>query len=484
MFTASPEIDWKKFYIDGVWDDPLGSDTRAVVNPATEETVAEISMGSPDDVARAIRAARTAFPAYADVEPKRRIELLRAAQQLYDERYESIAQAITAEMAAPITFSRNAQALTGKAHLETYIAALENFDWVETLESGDRVFREPVGVVGIITPWNWPMNQLALKLFAALGVGCTVALKPSEFTPLSAMILVQILHDAGFPPGTVNLVNGDGPSAGRAIATSPDIDLVSFTGSTRSGISVARDAADTVKRVSLELGGKAPSIVFADADLESAIRTSIDQCFGNAGQSCVSGARLLVERSVYDRAVEIAREHGLTKAVGDPFREGSHMGPVINAVQFEHIQRLIQAGLDEGAELVTGGPGRPEGVERGYFVRPTIFRNARNDMVIAREEIFGPVLLMMPFETEVEAIEIANDTPYGLCAFIHSGDPARIERVAGKLRVGTVNVNGGACDWGTPFGGYKMSGIGREGGRFGLEEFTEIKAVSHYTAAE
>ena len=467
-----------KFYIDGAWVEPLQPENFGVLNPATEEMIASISLGSTEDIDRAVAAARRAFASYSNTSKQDRIELLERILTVYKKRYDEMAELICLELGAPISMSKNSQAAVGVGHLEGFLQALDELKLSETLANGDALLREPIGVCGLITPWNWPVNQVALKVLPALATGCTVVLKPSELTPLSAMLYADILHEAGVPKGVFNLVNGDGPVTGASLSRHTDVDMMSFTGSTRAGIAVTRDAADTVKKVTLELGGKSPNILFADADVDKAVKRGVFGCFYNSGQSCNAPTRMLVERSIYERVLEIAKSTGESQQVGDPAEAGRHIGPVVSALQFERIQTLIKAGIDEGATLLVGGPGKPDGFETGYYVKPTIFCDVNNDMRIAREEIFGPVLSIIPFENEDEAVQIANDTPYGLAAYIETGDSERTERLVKKLRAGQVYINGTECDYGSPFGGYKMSGLGREGGLFGLEDFLEIKAVS------
>jgi len=373
--------------------------------------------------------------------------------------------------------STQQQADVGVGHLQGFIDALRNLHMREELPNGDLLVREPIGVCGLITPWNWPINQIALKVIPALATGSTCVLKPSEFTPLNAMLYAEMIDEAGFPAGTFNLVNGDGATVGAALSRHRDVDMMSFTGSTRAGIAVSKDAAETVKRVTLELGGKSPNIVFEDADLEDRVAGSVLECFNNSGQSCDAPTRMLVQRSVYDRAVKIAEETGKQARVGNPEEEGEHIGPLVSHIQYGRVQNLIEAGIAEGARVVVGGAGKPEGYETGYFVRPTIFADVSNTMRIAREEVFGPVLALIPFDTEEEAIAIANDTPYGLAAYVQTGDAKRAERVAARLKAGMVHINGGPHRYGSPFGGYKQSGNGREGGRFGLEDFLEVKTI-------
>ncbi|KAB2664264.1 aldehyde dehydrogenase family protein [Brucella tritici] len=469
------------FYIDGAWRAPLEAKTIEVINPADEKPYAVISAGSSQDIDLAVAAARKAFPTWSETPAEERIGHIRRLVEIYETRLEEMAKAISLEMGAPITLARESQAAAGLSHTKAFIAAFENFEFEEILSPkhpNQTVVREPIGVCGLITPWNWPMNQIALKVIPALAVGCTVILKPSEIAPMSAMLFAEFVDQAGFPKGVFNLVNGEGTVVGEALSQHADVDMMSFTGSTRAGTAVSRAAAATVKRVSLELGGKSPNIVFADADLEKAMSRSLAHCFENTGQSCNAPTRMLVERSVYDKAVEIAKKVTAGTKVGDPAKEGDHIGPLSSSIQFEKVQQLIQKGIDEGARLVAGGTGRPDGFTEGDFVKPTVFADVNNDMTIAREEIFGPVLAMIPFETEEEAIAIANDTPYGLAAYIQTGSLERAKRVARKLRAGMVQINGTSRAPGSPFGGYKQSGNGREGGKWGLEDFMEVKLIS------
>jgi len=476
-------LDRRKFYIDGEWVSPLAPQDLDVINPATEKAIAVISMGAAGDIDRAVAAAKKAFSSYSRTTIDERLALLEKLLAIYKRRYDEMAETITLELGAPITMSREQQADVGLGHLQGFIDALRHAREREELPNGDIVLREPIGVCGLITPWNWPINQIALKVVPALATGCTCVLKPSEFTPLNAMLYAEMIDEAGFPPGVFNLVNGDGVHCGSALSRHKDIDMMSFTGSTRAGIAVSKDAADTVKRVTLELGGKSPNIVFEDADLEERVAGSVAECFNNSGQSCDAPTRLLVQRSVYAQAVDIARRAGMAASVGDPMQEGSHIGPLVSDIQYGRVQALIGAAIDEGAKPIVGGPGKPDGVTAGYFVRPTIFADVDNTMRIAREEVFGPVLAIIPFETEEEAIEIANDTAYGLAAYVQTSDPARAERVASRLRAGMVHINGAPHRYGSPFGGYKQSGNGREGGKFGLEDFQEVKTIHRPDAA-
>ena len=471
----------KNFYINGAWVAPATASDFAVINPANEQEAATISLGSQADVDAAVAAAKSAFETWSLSSKQQRIDLLSKLAEIYAGRMEEMAKAISTEMGAPIDMATNAQAASGLGNIKSFIRALQGFEFEHPLREGDERFlivHEPVGVCALITPWNWPMNQVALKVGAALAAGCTMVLKPSEIAPLSAMLFAEMIDEAGFPAGVFNLVNGDGPGVGSALSHHDDIDMVSFTGSTRAGILVTKACADSVKRVALELGGKSPNIVFADADVEKAVKTGVLHCFNNTGQSCNAPTRMLVEESIYDKAVEIAKTTAAKVSVGDPAESGRHLGPLISQTQFDKVQGLIQAAIDEGAQLVTGGTGKPEGYETGYYVRPTIFSGVNNQMTIAREEVFGPVLAMIPFKDEADAIEIANDTPYGLAAYFHTTDKEKAKRVSRRLKAGMVQQNGAPHPSDAPFGGYKQSGIGREGGKWGLEDFLETKSVS------
>jgi aldehyde dehydrogenase (NAD+) len=465
-----------QFYIDGRWVAPVTPKTLDVIDPATEQPIGRISLGSAADVDRAVTAARAAFETYSRTSREERLALLQRIIAAYQARLEDMAQIISLEMGAPLSLAKAAQAPAGLAHFAKMLEVLSSYAFVENRDS-TRILHEPVGVCGFITPWNWPVNQIACKVAPALAAGCTMVLKPSEIAPLSAIVFTEVLHEAGVPAGVFNLVNGDGPTVGAAIAAHPGIDMVSFTGSTRAGTQVAKAAADTVKRVAQELGGKSPNIILDDADLQRAVQQGVRSCFLNSGQSCNAPTRMLVPRARHAEAAAIAKATAEKIAVGDPRAEGSALGPVVSAAQFEKVQGLIRAGIDEGAELVAGGPGRPAGLSRGYFVRPTVFANVRNDMRIAREEIFGPVLCILPYENEDEAVRIANDTVYGLSGYVQSADPEHALRVAARLRTGNVHLNGAGPDFGAPFGGYKQSGNGREWGTYGFEEFLEVKAV-------
>ena len=471
--------DKKKFYINGKWVSPKSNKCIKVINPATEDVCAEISLGSKEDVNVAVLSAKEAFKTWAFSSKKERLEPLEKLYELYKKRWSDIAETITTEMGAPKDFSTKLQAGTGAAHIKTFIRYLKEFDFEKPLgehAKNQRLIYEPKGVCALITPWNWPMNQTCLKVMPALASGCTMILKPSEVAPLSAMILTELIDEAGFPPGVFNLVNGDGATTGDALTSHPDINMISFTGSTRAGALISQNAAKDFKRVSLELGGKGANIIFKDADPEAIERGAL-RCFRNSGQSCNAPTRMLVEKSMYDEAVERVKKFANTMKVGDPKKEGEHIGPVVSEVQYKKIQSLIQKGIDEGAKLVAGGVGKPDGIDKGYFVKPTAFADVNNQMEIARTEIFGPVLSIIPFENEEEAISIANDTDYGLTNYIQTKDKEKANRVARRLRSGMVDVNGAGIAVDAPFGGFKHSGIGREAGKEGLLEFLEVKSV-------
>ena len=469
-----------KFYIDGKWVDPVSPKTEDVINPANEEAIARVSLGSKADVDKAVAAARRAFETFSRTTKEERLALLQKILEAYQNRYGDIVEAISKEMGAPLGLSKNAQAAMGIAHVSQAMKVLKDFQF-EKVTGTTAVVHEPVGVVGMITPWNWPINQIACKVAPAIAAGCTMILKPSEVAPLNAIIFAEVMDAAGVPPGVFNLVNGDGPTVGEAMSNHPGIDMMSFTGSTRAGIAVAKAAANTVKRVAQELGGKSANIVLDDADLQKAVVGGVMNMFSNSGQSCNAPSRMFVPRAKQEQAMAIAKATAEKVKVGDPFAEGTTMGPVVSEVQFNKIQALIQKGIDEGATVVTGGVGRPEGLNRGYFVRPTVFANVTNDMTIAREEIFGPVLAMLPYDSEEEAIAQANDTVYGLSGYVQSGSLEHARKVASRLRTGNVHLNGAGVDLNAPFGGYKQSGTGREWGEFGFEEFLEIKAVLGYS---
>jgi len=473
----------RQFYIDGKWRDPSQAHDFPVVNPATEEAIGTISLGSAADVDRAVAAARRAFESYSETSVEERLKLLSRIIQVYQSKMEEMADTISQEMGAPTSLSRKAQAPAGLAHLLETVKVLEQFKF-EELKGSTLMRKEPVGVCALITPWNWPMNQIACKVAPALAAGCTMVLKPSEMAPLSAYLFAQILHESDLPPGVFNLVNGDGPTVGAALSSHPDVAMVSFTGSTRAGVAVATAAAPTVKRVTQELGGKSANIILDDADFEKAVNLGVQECFRNSGQSCNAPTRMLIPQSKMPEAVATAKRAAEATKVGDPFADGTSIGPVVSKPQFDKVQRLISKGVEEGAKLVAGGLGRPEGLAKGYFVQPTIFANVRNDMTIAREEIFGPVLCIIPYENEEDAVRIANDTPYGLSGFVTSESRERAVRVAKRLRSGNVHVNGARVDFGGCFGGYKQSGNGREWGEAGLEEFLELKAIFGYSSGK
>ena len=473
--------DMLKFYIDGQWVEPVTPHAAEVINPATEKVCGHISMGSAADVDKAVTAAKRAFESYSQTTVDERKALLAAILHEFDRRHDEIAEAIMVEMGAPWKLARNAQAASGPQHIKAALEALDTFEFYEQ-HGTTRILKEPIGPVALITPWNWPMNQVAVKVAPALAAGCTMVLKPSEIAPFDAMLFAEVLDAAGVPAGVFNLVNGDGPSVGSAMSSHPDIAMVSFTGSTRAGIAVAQNAAPTVKRVAQELGGKSANVILADADFERAVRGGARNCFDNSGQSCNAPTRMLVPKDRLGEAEAIARAVAEKTIVGDPAAEGTHMGPVVSEAQWNKIQGLIQKGIDEGAHLVAGGTGRPEGLARGWYVRPTVFSNVTNSMTVAREEIFGPVLCIIPYDSEDEAVAIANDTPYGLSGYVSSGDLDHARRIAARLRTGMVHINGASLDSQAPFGGYKQSGNGREWGPHGIEEFLELKSVYGYDA--
>ena len=469
----------KNFYIDGKWVAPKSKQEIKVINPATEENCAIISLGNKEDIDYAVSSAKKAYSTWAFSPKEERIRLLEKLYENYKKRWADIAAAITTEMGAPKDFATKLQAGTGAAHLKSFIRYLKNFEFEKPLGEhapNQRLIYEPKGVCALITPWNWPMNQVCLKVAPALASGCTMILKPSELAPLSSMILAELIDETKFPAGVFNLVNGDGETTGNALTSHPDVNMISFTGSTRAGALISQNAAKDFKRVSLELGGKGANIIFKDADPDAIERGAL-RCFRNSGQSCNAPTRMLVEKSMYNEAVERLKKYTENFEVGDPEKEGEQIGPVISETQYNKIQTLIKKGIDEGAKLVAGGAGKPEGFEKGYFVKPTVFVDVKNDMEVARTEIFGPVLSVMPFENEEEAIKIANDTPYGLTNYIQTQDKEKVKRVARKLRSGMVDVNGAGIAVDAPFGGFKHSGIGREAGEHGLEEFLEVKAV-------
>ena len=470
-------------YIEGRWVAPVVMGERfPVIDPATESQVAEVCMGSAADVDLAVAAASRAFPGFSATPLDARLDALRRINEVFKRRFEEMADAITTEMGAPRDMAREAQAASGPGHIEATIQAAQQLDW-EVRIDGSNVVREPIGVCGLVTPWNWPINQILAKVAPAIAAGCTMVLKPSEQAPLSAQLIAEFIDEAGLPAGVFNLVHGNGPSVGHAMSAHPDIEMMSFTGSTRAGVDVAKTAADTIKRVAQELGGKSPNLIFADADLGRALGNAIRRCFYNTGQSCNAPTRLLVEASVYERAVELIKPLAEATKVGDPRQPGRHLGPLSSRIQFERVQRYMQIGIDEGARLVAGGPGRPEGIDRGFFVKPTVFADVHNGMRIAREEIFGPVLSMIPFKDLEDAIAIANDTPYGLAAYLFTSDLDKARTVSRRLRAGSVHINGAGQGYMEPFGGFKQSGNGRECGTYGLLDFLELKSINGFYAA-
>jgi aldehyde dehydrogenase (NAD+) len=474
--------DNRQFYIDGAWVDPAEPKQFEVINPATETVAGVISMGGAKDVDRAVAAARRAFDSYSRTSPSERLELLERILAAYNARYDEIARAISIEMGAPVTLSKGSQTRIGVGHISAMIEVLKTFKFEE--ERGTvRLVLEPVGVCALITPWNWPMNQVAAKVIPALAAGCTMVLKPSEFAPFSAILWAECMHEAGVPAGVFNLVNGDGPGVGAPLSSHREIDMVSFTGSTRAGTEVARNAAASVKRVHQELGGKSPNVLLEDADFERAVRQSVLHVFQNSGQSCNAPTRMLVPAARLLEVEDLAKRVAQGVVVGDPAAANTNLGPVVSKTQYERVESYIARGIAEGAKLIIGGPGRPEGLDKGYYVKPTIFSNVNNQMTIAREEIFGPVLCILPYENEDQAVAIANDTPYGLAAYVWSKDNLRARRIGSRIRAGQVTLNGASGTMNTPFGGFKMSGNGREYGEFGLRDFLEVKAVIGVDAA-
>jgi len=472
--------EYLKFYIDGAWVDPVTPKALEVLNPATEAVAGHISLGSAVDVDRAVMAARKAFTTYSQTTVEERVALLERIIAEYQKRYADVAAAITEEMGAPATLSQKAQAAMGLGHLQTALSVLKSYKFEEQ-RGATLIAKEPIGVCAFITPWNWPMNQIACKAAPALAVGCTMVLKPSEIAPFSAQLWTEILHAAGVPKGVFNLVNGDGPTVGAALSSHAEVDMVSFTGSTRAGVEVARAAAPTVKRVHQELGGKSPNIILPDADFKVAVKAGVRSVMSNSGQSCNAPTRMLVPHSRMADAIAIAKETAEGTTVGDP-HSGAMLGPVVSATQWSKIQGLIKKGMEEGATLVAGGPGKPAGLDKGYYVKPTVFANVKNTMTVAREEIFGPVLSIIGYDTVDEAVAIGNDTEYGLAAYVSGTDQAAARKVASRLRAGQVNINSAAGDMMAPFGGYKQSGNGREWGDHAFGEFLEVKAVLGYAA--
>ena len=476
-------IEKRNFYINGSWVAPKNSKDIEVINPATEKSCAVISLGGKEDVNDAVLAAKDAFKTWGFTSKEERLSLLEVFYALYKKRWNDITDAIIQEMGAPKDFASKLQTGTGASHTKSFIRYLKEFEFEKPLgdhAKNQRIIYEPKGVCALITPWNWPINQVTLKVIPALASGCTMILKPSELAPLSAMIIAELVDEAKFPKGVFNLVNGDGATTGDALTSHPDVNMISFTGSTRAGALISKNAAKDFKRLSLELGGKGANIIFKDADTE-AIERGAFRCFRNSGQSCNAPTRMLVEQSIYDETIERLRKYASEFKVDDPNKNGEHIGPVISETQFNKIQGLIQKGIDEGAKLVAGGIGKPDGLKDGYYVKPTVFADVNNEMEIARTEIFGPVLSVIPFETEEEAIKIANDTDYGLTNYIQTQDTEKVKRVARKLRSGMVDVNGAGIAVDAPFGGFKHSGIGREAGEHGLEEFLEVKSVGGWS---
>jgi aldehyde dehydrogenase (NAD+) len=476
------KYDNRQFYIDGAWVDPIEPKELKVINPATEEVAGVISMGSSKDVDRAVAAARRAFDSYSHSTPAERLALLERMLAAYKAHYDEIAQAISIEMGAPITLSKGSQTGIGVGHISAMIDVLKNFKF-EEMRGTVRLVQEPVGVCALITPWNWPMNQVAAKVVPALAAGCTMVLKPSEYSPFSAIIWAKVMHEAGVPAGVFNLINGDGAGVGAPLSSHREVDMVSFTGSTRAGSEVARNAAASVKRVHQELGGKSPNVLLDDADFERAVTKSVLHVFQNSGQSCNAPTRMLVPAAKLAEVEAIAKRVTESVITGDPTSEKTNLGPVVSKLQFERVEGYIAKGIAEGAKVVIGGSGRPDGLTKGFFVKPTIFSNVRNDMTIAREEIFGPVLCILPYDSEEQAVKIANDTPYGLAAYVWSKDNLHARRIGAQIRAGQVTLNGASGNMNTPFGGFKMSGNGREWGEFGLRDFLEVKAVIGVDAA-
>ena len=472
----------QKFYINGEWVEPAGKETLAVINPANEERIDDIALGNEEDVNRAVAAAKAAFETFSRTSREERVAMMERIVAVYQGRMDEVAATISEEMGAPMYLAKAAQAPMGIAHMMTNLNVLKNFEFEEDLGTS-HIVKEPAGVCGFITPWNWPINQIACKVAPALAAGCTMVLKPSEVAPFNAVLFAEILDEAGVPPGVFNLVNGDGPTVGVALSSHPDVDMMSFTGSTRAGVEVAKNAAPTVKRVTQELGGKSANIILDDADFQAVIARDMVGMCTNSGQSCNAPTRMLVPNGRMDEAAAIARTAAEGIKVGDPNAPDTNIGPVVSEVQFNKIQGLIQKGIDEGAKLETGGTGRPDGLNRGYYVKPTVFSGVTNDMTIAREEIFGPVLSLIGYEDDEDAVRIANDTPYGLSGYISAGDPERAKAIARRIRSGNVHVNGASVDPNAPFGGYKQSGNGREWGSHGFEEFLEVKAILGYNAA-
>jgi aldehyde dehydrogenase (NAD+) len=471
-------LDKRNFYFNGRWTAPIRSNDFDVINPSDEEPCAIISLGDVSDTNSAIKAAKQAFPSWSQTSKEEKISLIQKLYEIYIFRWDDMSKDISMEMGAPIDWATTAQTSSGADHIKDFIKRLKNFEFESAFnnESDNYIAYEPIGVCALITPWNWPINQITLKVIPALAAGCTMILKPSEIAPLSGMLFAEMIHEAGFPPGVFNLVNGDGAGVGSQLTGHPDVDMISFTGSTRAGRLITKNSADTIKRVCLELGGKGANIIFADSHLD-AVRDGVRNVMSNSGQSCDAPTRMLVEKSIYERAIKEAAEEANNIKVDVAQKKGDHIGPVVSKTQFDKIQGLIQSGINEGATLVAGGPHRPDGLDKGYFVKPTIFTHVSNNMRIAKEEIFGPVLSIIPFETEEEAIAITNDTSYGLGNYVQTQDKEKARRVARQFRSGRVYINGKSSDPGTPFGGYRQSGNGREGGTWGLEEYLEVKTI-------
>ena len=472
-------LDRRNFYINGKWVKPFKKNDFPVINPSNEETFATISLGSKEDTDAAIKAAKNSFNSWKETSKAERIKLLEKLLENYKKRFDEMAEAMSLEMGSPIDYAISTHAASGQSHIEDFIIRLKEYKFEEHFDdkSNNYIAHEPIGVCGLITPWNWPINQIALKVIPALATGCTMILKPSEISPISGMLFAEMIDQAGFPPGVFNLVNGDGNGVGTQMSSHPDIDMISFTGSTRAGKLITKNAADTIKRVCLELGGKGGNIVFADS-YPNAVRDGIRNVMSNSGQSCDAPTRMLVEETIYERAVKEAIDEARKIKVDIASKKGDHIGPVGSKVQYDKIIKLIKDGIKEGATLAAGGPELPEGLNKGYFIKPTIFTHVTNNMQIAKKEIFGPVLSIIPFKTEDEAVKITNDTEYGLGNYLQTEDKEKAKRVAKKLRSGVVYINGNGADSGTPFGGYRQSGNGREGGTWGLEEYLEVKTIT------
>ena len=471
-------LDKRNFYINGKWIKPFKQNDFEVINPSSEDTCAIISLGSKNDVNLAVKAAKESFPRWSRVEKKYKISLIEKLYEIYKSRWQEMTESISLEMGAPLDWSSSAQTSSGASHIKDFIKRLKDFEFELEFsnDSNNYIAYEPIGVCGLITPWNWPINQITLKVIPALATGCTMILKPSEIAPLSGMLFAEMIDEAGFPPGVFNLVNGDGPGVGTELSGHPDIDMISFTGSTRAGKLITKNAGDTIKRVCLELGGKGGNIIFEDSHLD-AVREGVRNVMSNSGQSCDAPTRMLVQKSIYERAIKEAADEASKIKVDVSEKTGDHIGPVVSKTQYDKILDLIQSGIDEGATLVAGGTELPEGLTKGYFIKPTIFTDVSNNMRIAKEEIFGPVLSIIPFEGEEEAISIVNDTSYGLGNYVQTQDKDKARRVARQFRSGGVYINGNSADPGTPFGGYRQSGNGREGGNWGLEEYLEVKTI-------